>query len=224
MKKKIRKHVGGLEPSKYLTDSQLEKLMEYLRTHSKTRRGHVNHFIVQFLLFTGLRAAELLNMKFRDTSRCHCKNVVLVTRGKGNVSRTILVPEVLQVVVDCYQQECRPGAKPGSFLLVAEGKTRMGYDALLHRLKRIGIESGVGRLRPHMLRHCYAIGLYGVAEDIRFCQDQLGHAHIETTSIYAKTRPESGRKQVEKLPIFGQQSRNCPVSIGKPDVIKALGL
>jgi integrase len=99
MKKKIRKHCGGLKPDKYLSDEQLEILMKHLRENAKTKRGSLNQFIVSLLLYSGLRAEELLNLKFRDTSRCHCKNIIMVSRGKGSVSRTVLVPEILQVLI-----------------------------------------------------------------------------------------------------------------------------
>lgn len=40
------------------------------------------------------------------------------------------------------------------------------------------------RVSPHVLRHSYATNLMRTGVDIRTMQDQLGHAHIETTEIY----------------------------------------
>jgi site-specific recombinase XerD len=100
----------------------------------------------------------------------------------------------------------------------------MMYDSLLHRIKRIGANAGLGRMSPHTLRHCYAISLYAIAGDIRFVQDQLGHSSVTTTSIYARTKPSEGRRQVESLHIFGGIYPKRPDNVDKPDVLKKLGL
>jgi len=61
-----------------------------------------------------------------------------------------------------------------------------------------------GKVYPHMLRHTYLTRLYNVEKDLRFVQDQAGHASPTTTAIYAKTDNESRRRQVEALD--GEQS------------------
>jgi len=224
MKPKIKRHVGGLRPDRYLTDEQIKTLMQYLRT-GRTERGAVNLFAVTMMLFTGLRAAELLNLQIRDLPYHHGKDVVLVMAGKGCVSRTVLIPAFLGCVIEQFIREHRRGGKPGSYLFVAEGKSSpMLYDSLYRRLVLIGQKSGIGRLTPHMLRHVYAITLYDRARDLLFVQSQLGHANVETTGIYAKTRPESGRQQVESLPFFGTETIKHQENTGKLDVSNMLGL
>ena len=50
-----------------------------------------------------------------------------------------------------------------------------------------------------MLRHTYLSQLYNVEQDLRFVQDQAGHASPTTTAIYAKTNNRARRRQVEAL-------------------------
>ena len=57
----------------------------------------------------------------------------------------------------------------------------------------------IGKLHPHMLRHTYLTRLYNVEKDLRFVQDQAGHASPTTTAIYVKTNNTARKGQVEAL-------------------------
>ncbi len=50
-----------------------------------------------------------------------------------------------------------------------------------------------------MLRHTYLTRLYNTEKDLRFVQDQAGHASPTTTAIYAKTNNKARKRQVEAL-------------------------
>lgn len=50
-----------------------------------------------------------------------------------------------------------------------------------------------------MLRHTYLTRLYNIEKDLRFVQDQAGHASPTTTAIYAKTDNKARRRQLETL-------------------------
>ncbi len=50
-----------------------------------------------------------------------------------------------------------------------------------------------------MLRHTYLTRLYNVEKDLRFVQDQAGHAKPGHKAIYAKTSTKARKRQVEAL-------------------------
>ena len=75
----------------------------------------------------------------------------------------------------------------------------MIYRSIYEKIKKLGRQSGIGKLHPHMLRHTYGTRLYNVEQDLRFVQDQLGHASPTTTAIYAKTNAKARRRQLEAL-------------------------
>jgi integrase/recombinase XerD len=216
MNPQIKWHVGGLPPDKYLSPGQIDKVIIHLRHVKQSERNAVNMFAVVMLLYTGLRSEELLNLRLRDLPPYHGKAVVMVKKGKGCISRTVLVPDWLGSVMQQFIRDHRKGGKPGSFLLTAEGTSApMTYSGLYRRIVRIGKLSGVGRLTPHCLRHTYGMNLHDLCKDLDFVCQQLGHSHVETTRIYAKTRPQSGRAQVEALPFFGVNDRKVQEFIGK---------
>lgn len=81
-----------------------------------------------------------------------------------------------------------------------EYSCRMSYRSLMSKINTIGRKAGLGiHLTPHMLRHTYAVKLYGCENDLLCVADQLGHADTRTTEIYAKTRSRARRRQIEGM-------------------------
>ena len=204
MKKKT-KHRGGLTPDKYLSKNQLKKLRRHVRDMADAARARgsyrniVNELVIELLVNTGLRASELCKLNIADLPVSHGKDSVWVRNGKGNVVRTVDINESLKKRIARYVKLHRKNSKPNSPLLLSEWDGRMSYQGLYTRIKRIGERAGIGKLHPHMLRHTYLTRLYNVEKDLRFVQDQAGHASPTTTAIYAKTDSESRKRQVEGL-------------------------
>jgi integrase len=217
-KRKIRR--GGLSPDKYLSERQVETLLRYVAARAAKGgfRAAVNEFIVIMLLYSGLRAEELLALRIAQTPHTHSKDVIDVLDGKGSIQRAVEIPEWLSRRICEFVRLWRHGAKPGSILVPSEagfrrvvvqkqsqtGKdqmiernARMIYKSLYNKLGRIGRNAGIGRLHPHMLRHTYGTRTYNIQQDLRFVQDQLGHSDPRTTAIYAKTTNPLRRQQVQ---------------------------
>ena len=203
MAKKNKKR-GGLSPDKYLSDDQLRKLRQHVKDDAdlaRARGSHrnvINEIIVELLVNTGLRAMELCNLNISDLPVSHGKDGIWVRNGKGNVTRTVDIPEQLKKRLARYVRLYRKRAKPDSPVFLSEQKNRIKYQGLYTRIKRVGERAGI-ELYPHMLRHTYLTRLYNVEHDLRFVQDQAGHASPETTAIYAKTNNKARKRQVEAL-------------------------
>ena len=82
--------------------------------------------------------------------------------------------------------------------MVSERGKKIIYRSIYAKIKRIGEQAGVGKLHPHMLRHTYLTRLYNVEKDLRFVQDQAGHASPTTTAIYAKTNNTPGKDRLKR--------------------------
>jgi site-specific recombinase XerD len=205
-KKTKRKHRGGLTPDKYLSEDQLKKLRRHVRDMADvarmrgSRRNVVNELIIELLVGTGLRASELCQLNIADLPVAHGKDSIWVRNGKGNVVRTVDINDKLTKRIARYVRLYRKNSKPNSPLLLSEWKgQRISYQGLYTRIKRIGERAGIGKLHPHILRHTYLTRLYNVEHDLRFVQDQAGHASPTTTAIYAKTNSKARKRQVEAL-------------------------
>ncbi|MBW2174901.1 MAG: tyrosine-type recombinase/integrase [Deltaproteobacteria bacterium] len=170
---------GGLSPDKYLNDNQLKKVRRYAKNRADLARmrGSSRAVIDELLV-------ELL--------------VVWVRDGKGKVSRVIDISEKLQKRLERFVKLHRKGASADDPLLMSEQGGRMQYRSVYGKIKSVGQKAGI-KLHPHMLRHTYLTRLYNVEKDLRFVQDQAGHASPTTTAIYAKTNNTARKRQVEAL-------------------------
>ena len=203
-KAKIRAQ-GGLSPEKYLTKEQQQKLLSYIKAQADlsrargSKQGVIDELICLLLVQAGLRAGELCNLRLRNLPPYHSKDCIRVEVGKGGVARTIDIPKKLSQAIKLFCSLHHKKAKPEDYLFVSCKGKQLCYMTVYQKIRRIGQQSGVGKLHPHMLRHTYATKLYGVERDLLFVSDQLGHSNVSTTQIYAKTDSEARRQQIEKM-------------------------
>ena len=204
-KRKRAKKRGGLAPDKYLSEAQLRILRQYVKDKADLARmrggsrGVFDELIVELLVNTGLRASELCNLNIGDLPIKHGKDCIWVRDSKGKVSRVVDISEKLKKRLERFVKLYRKRAKANSPLLVSERGKRIIYRSIYAKIKRIGEQAGTGKLHPHMLRHTYLTRLYNLEHDLRFVQDQAGHASPTTTAIYAKTNNTARKRQVEAL-------------------------
>lgn len=204
MKKKTKTR-GALTPDKYLNDAQLKKLRRYVRDHADlarsrgSQRNVTTELIIEILVGSGIRAKELCNLNLSDLPGVHEKDCMLVRDGKGSVTRAVDISEQLKSRIARYIKLYRKRAKPGDPLLLSEWGGRIAYHSLYSRIRHVGDMAGINNLYPHRLRHTYLTRLYNIEKDLRFCQDQAGHASPTTTAIYAKTNNTARKRQVNAL-------------------------
>ncbi len=144
--------------------------------------------------FTGLRAGELLALRWRDVDfpgslvrvRASYAGGALTTPKSGKVRSVPLAPEVARALAKLSQREPFTGddelvfaGAAGSFL---DGSAlRRRYKAALQRAK-------LRPLRFHDLRHTFGTRMIAKA-DIRRVQEWMGHADIQTTMRYLHYAP-----------------------------------
>ena len=162
-------------------------------------RAIIDELIFELLVNSGLRASELCDLNIGDLPVEHGKDCIWVRDGKGKVSRVVDIFEKLRQRVERFVKLYRKGAKGNAPLLVSERGSRIEYRSVYSKIQHIGEQAGIGKLHPHMLRHTYLTRLYNVEKDLRFVQDQAGHASPTTTAIYAKTNNTARKRQVEAL-------------------------
>ncbi|WP_434181418.1 tyrosine-type recombinase/integrase (plasmid) [Clavibacter michiganensis] len=148
----------------------------------------------------GLRRAELAGLALADiganphTPEFGGYGVIYVRHGKGSKGsahkrRSVLTyfdwsVEVLRTWVD-EQRPLFPASAQNGALWPSERQTSSSLDAIGRRFTRYREIAGLPReLTLHALRHSYVTHLIEAGIDPFFVQEQVGHSHASTTSIY----------------------------------------
>lgn len=160
-----------------LTEAEWQALL--CAPNPKCPTGLRNLCMLRLMLNAGLRSSEVLNLKVKDLDWMSGK--LMVRQGKGKKDRTLWLNEEDLEILRKWRER-KPEAEL-LFTTLSGGAINSRYlRALVERLgKKAGIEKHV---HPHTLRHTFATDLYKSTKDLRLVQKALGHANIQTTTIY----------------------------------------
>lgn len=144
--------------------------------------------ILETLYATGLRRTELARLDVSDLD--HALGTVWVRQGKGGKDRVVPLGGHAAHWIERYLAECRPrlvvrASEHGLFLTGYGERLSAGYLGTLVRRALVAV--GVTRAGScHLLRHSCATHMLENGADIRFIQQLLGHARLDTTQIYTE--------------------------------------
>jgi len=130
----------------------------------------------------GLRVSEVVALEVSDVDSQ--RMLLRIEQAKGRKDRfAILSPVLLELLRDWYRI-----AQPAVWLFPGGDRllplsTRQFNRAVHGAAERAGINK---RVTPHTLRHSFATHLLEQKTDIRLIQVLLGHARLDTTTLYAQ--------------------------------------
>lgn len=160
-----------------LSEAEVRKLLEAApRLRDKLMLG--------IMYAAGLRVSEVVRLRWEDLD--FERNTIHIHQGKGHKDRLVMLPVSFQPVLAKFSEL---NAHRG-FLFPSEGgrkgrhlSPRSAQRAMEKAIKLAGITKPA---TCHSLRHSFATHLLEHGTDVRFIQKLLGHARLETTTIYAK--------------------------------------
>jgi len=143
-----------------------------------------NKLIIEFIFSTGVRISECINMKISDLDFNEYTGKVV--SGKGNKDRLIILSKNWVESYKKYIEERNKEIKSDLLFCNKEGKT-LSVDTIQKFLKISAKIAGINKaVSPHKLRHSFATSLLENDVNIRYIQQLLGHANLNTTQIYTK--------------------------------------
>jgi len=171
---------------KALTADELANLFALCDTSDVL--GLRDRCILEVLYCCGLRRSELTRVDLEDLDLG--RGVLTVRKGKGGKSRTVPLGERAVHWLTRYLETARPRLEieVGERALFISGYgTRLNANYVGNWVKRsmqtVGIEKAGS---CHLLRHTCATHMLENGADIRFIQQLLGHARLDTTQIYTE--------------------------------------
>ncbi len=143
--------------------------------------------VLELLYNTGMRRAELINLKDHDVDIARRTIKVL---GKGNKERLLPVSEHLAQNLRYYLEEKRKAHGPGWFLVTDKGEQMYAQMAYRIVTKFIGMVSTIEKKSPHVLRHSFATHLTNNGAELNAVKELLGHASLAATQVYTHNNIE----------------------------------
>jgi site-specific recombinase XerD len=165
-----------------------EKKLPVVLSKNEIRRmidaaANPKHKCILCLLYgSGLRISEVIKIKMEDIDIE--RKMLKVRQGKGKKDRlTVIAEEIIQVLTKQI-----PLKLPQDYLFTGYDKksslTTGSINAIVkNAAEKVGITKNIS---AHSLRHSFATHLLENGTSIRYIQELLGHARLETTQIYTK--------------------------------------
>ena len=144
--------------------------------------------ILETFYATGLRRLEVTQLDIDDVD--FERAVILARKGKGGKDRVVPLGKGAAHWLRRYLDEVRPllSVSPRERALFLSGYgERFNPDYLGNWVKKTFEKAGIERTGScHLLRHSCATHMHENGADIRYIQQMLGHARLDTTQIYTE--------------------------------------
>lgn len=169
------------------TNEEIEQLLNIINTNN--RYGKCIYSILTILAYLGLRAGDVINLKFEDID--FEKNKIEFKQSKtGNLLILPLIDEVKYPLLD-YIKNGRPKCEEKEYIFITlyAPFTRFKSTTSIFRMvegamKKAGINYFNKHHGPHSLRHSLATTMINNNVPISSISQILGHNNIKTTEIY----------------------------------------
>ncbi|KAA2216036.1 tyrosine-type recombinase/integrase [Maribacter flavus] len=182
----LLKHKALKTPKKLETPFSENEMQQVLNEipYSKDFDGLRDQLIIHILYTTGIRRAELVNIKVKDIDLAEKTVKVL---GKRNKERIIpLLPETILFIEDYLAERNTIAEAKNTDYFFLTNKGNKIYETLVYRIinKYFRKVSAKVKNSPHVLRHTFATHLLNKGADLNSVKELLGHASLASTQVY----------------------------------------
>ncbi|WP_284651392.1 tyrosine-type recombinase/integrase [Flavobacterium terrisoli] len=182
----LLKHKALKAPKKLqipFSEKELDLVLNQI-TYTNDFDGIRDKLIVDLFYTTGIRRAELINLKLHNID---LSNGTLKVLGKRNKERIIPILPIVENQIKLYLTERshlqRIEDAEYFFLLLKGVKLN---DSFVYRLINYYFSNVSEKVKksPHILRHTFATHLLNNGADINSVKELLGHSSLASTQVY----------------------------------------
>jgi integrase len=168
---------------RYLTEREIERLMDRARKHG--RYGHRDATMILVAYRHGLRASEVCDLQWQQ---------IELSEGRLHVHRVKSgIPSVHPIRGDEMRalRKLRREYPKDAYVFVSERGGPIGPIGFHRLIQRLGEAAKMPfPIHPHMLRHACGFKLANDGHDTRALQHYLGHKNIQHTVRYTDMAPD----------------------------------
>ncbi len=160
-----------------------EDLNHIIHSFTQSDIGKRDHLIVELLYATGLRVGELVNIKLKNID-FGAQSIKVV--GKGNKERYVFYNTTTsELLKDYLKIRAKTQKTSNEYLLLNDKGNKITEAKVRQIIKNTLIKTGIkNKITPHTFRHTFATDLLNAGADLVNVKELLGHASLNTTSIY----------------------------------------
>ena len=171
----------------YYTAEEIKTVIDSI--DGKSTSGKTYRFIISITAFLGIRAGDLINLKFSDIDWAN--NRINIIQEKTKSPLTLPMPDEVKFPLLDYLKNARHDSADNEYVLVTSCApyTRIHHTSSLYRMiskciERSNLPVNGRRKGPHALRHSLATNLLSENVPISAIANILGHSSARTTEVY----------------------------------------
>jgi len=171
----------------YYSKDEIKQIINSI--DADTSSGKITRFVVAITAFLGIRAGDLINLKFSDIDWSN--NRINITQSKTGTPLTLPLPDEVKFPLLDYLKNARPDSKDAEYILCTAYApfTRLSCTASVYAyisrgIAKSGISVGDRKMGPHAMRHSLATNLLNENVPISAISNILGHSNTRTTEVY----------------------------------------
>lgn len=141
-----------------------------------------NKLMVELFYSTGIRRAELINIKEQDVS---FSNKTIKILGKRNKERFVPLLSSVKETLTKYMESKKEFSKGLDVLFITKKGNKI-YETLVYRVINTYFSQVSSKVKksPHILRHSFATHLLNEGADLNSVKELLGHSSLASTQVY----------------------------------------
>ena len=152
--------------------------------NKKTLTGLRNYCMVHLMLDEGLRSGDVCHLTVDSIN--FQEGFILILDGKGDKDRIVPLARKLRDPLYKYLYRYRKHTQTHNYLFTSllDPEEPISDNAIKSLFSRIRKETGLTRLKPHLLRHTFATSFILCGGDLESLRIFLGHTSYATTQNY----------------------------------------
>lgn len=165
------------------SEEEMQKVLSQIQ-FTKDFQGVRDKLIIELLYTTGIRRAELINLKMGGVD---ISSNLLKVLGKRKKERIVpLLPTTCNLFATYFEHRrtLEPTTDEAHVFLLKSGYKL--YETLVYRIinKYFSEVSTKVKKSPHVLRHTFATHLLNKGADLNSVKELLGHSSLASTQVY----------------------------------------
>lgn len=184
-------NVGAALKTKRAPDTRAEKILSELEINKMLEHAKpLERIIILFLYGSAVRVDELTKLRWMHVHWGSPLGAITLDDPKGERTRTVPVAEEY---LNPLKELKTWGSEEEYFVFGRRYPRPISASYVTKLIKLAADRAGIKKkISPHWLRHSHASHAAARGTPVHYIQQQLGHASVETTSIYMHVNPKEG--------------------------------